>query len=435
MQTMAKAKTGTWAGLASVQALVQSVQRAMLMGKLKIAAVGLSFVGLIALGIGTFADDTRRDAHAGAEPKTGTAEKAVAVAKSTGPETVAAAKPRRRVDDEESRIEVIPVTGRALDQDGHIVAGATIYVNDANRRRKSDEDGLLATATAGPDGRFVARGVELRVWKPERNPLPTIEEGRFQVAGIAPGFGFTWHEFSSYRPAPRPPADDSKPRTNPAEVFYQGEPIQLDLAFGPPASVRGKIEDDLGRPLANAKVQVGFCDDPRKPDGGKIWNCTRVDPTDSVPRERRAFDSIHAIPAAMLSTRTGPDGAYRIDGLPREAQLMTLIDPGPEFDATLEVIATSRAAIAGTRSLGFDAQLDHTFAAVREVRFSVQYSDTKQPVENSTVRAQTNRVMVRSGSVGLSDDKGQATLRLRPGDYEYVGEPPFGLPIVQPGEL
>jgi hypothetical protein len=64
----------------------------------------------------------------------------------------------------------------------------------------------------------------------------------------------------------------------------------------------------------------------------------------------------------------------------------------------------------------------------RKARFIVEYGDTKEPVKNATVRAKTDHEMLRSGSVGTTDDKGQVTLGLRPGDYELVIEPPLGAP-------
>ncbi len=285
----------------------------------------------------------------------------------------------------------------------------------------------MATATTGPDGRFVARDVELPVWKPEPSPIPAAEEGRFQVAATAPGFGFTWHPIAAFRPADRPPAPTARP--DPAagkpEAFYRGEPIAIDLSFGPPASVRGKVVDDRGRPLAGVKVQVGACDETRRP-GSKTWSCRRVDPTDEIPAGRLDFDGIRALPEALLSTRTGRDGSYRIEGLPREAQFLALIDPGPKYDPLMETIASTDAAIQGVRSLGHDGVLDHTFAAPREARFTVRYADTNRPARDATVRAMSDRTMLRAGGVGVTDADGRATLHLRPGEYGFAIEPPIG---------
>ncbi len=117
------------------------------------------------------------------------------------------------------------------------------------------------------------------------------------------------------------------PKVDNLEAFYRGEPIAIDLTLGPPASLRGRAVDDLGRPLAGARVQVGVVETAA---GGKqrSWSCTRIQPLAEIPYERRAFSGMYAMPAALISTRTGPDGSYRIDGLPREAEFRVEIDPG-----------------------------------------------------------------------------------------------------------
>jgi thiol-disulfide isomerase/thioredoxin len=309
--------------------------------------------------------------------------------------------------------------------------GATVYVTDTNHRWSNGKSRLLTTATTGPDGRFLARGVELTVWKPDPNPLPGAEEGRFQVAGTAPGFGFTWHEVTSYRPGERPRAA-AGPDLGNSEAVYRGEPISVDLKFGPPATLRGKIVDDRGRPLAGVKVQVGCCDDLRMPGKVKAWSCARVDPTDAIPFERRAFDGIHTMPEELLSARTAADGTYWIDGLPRDTQFLTSIDPGPEYEAMAETIATADKPLQNVKSLGYDAVLDHAFAAPRDVQLAVSYSDTGLPANGATVRARGSRDLLRAGGIGTTDETGRTTLRLRPGDYELVIEPPFSVPY-RPG--
>ncbi len=321
---------------AAVLALVEGVGRMLLMGEPRLAAAVAIVLGLSAIGIGAIAGGPPRGAGQDA-----TTARVVAAepgspkaAADKGQAGSARKKPRPRPFDD-SRREPITISGRATDSSGRPVAGAMVYVIDANLRSWTGDASRLATATTGPDGRFVARDVELPVWKPEPSPIPAAEEGRFQVAATAPGFGFTWHPIAAFRPADRPRAPTARP--DPAarkpEAFYRGEPIAIDLSFGPSASVRGKVVDDRGRPLAGAKVQVGACDETRRP-GSKTWSCRRVDPTDEIPAGRLEFDGIRALPEALLSTRTGRDGSYRIGGLPREAQFLALIDPGPEIRPT-----------------------------------------------------------------------------------------------------
>ncbi len=150
--------------------------------------------------------------------------------------------------------------------------------------------------------------------------------------------------------------------------------------------ISGRATDPSGRPVAGAKVQAGLCDDPRRPAGGKSWSWTHLDATNAAPGDRRDFHGFYAMPEDLFTTRTGPDGTYQIDGLPREARLLTLIDPGPEYDANSEAIATTTKAVPDTRNLGYDAVLDRTFTAPREIEFFVKYGDTNQPARNATLR-------------------------------------------------
>ena len=53
---------------------------------------------------------------------------------------------------------------------------------------------------------------------------------------------------------------------------------------------------------------------------------------DQRPDEPFAFGGIALIPESITSTRTGPDGTYRLDGLPRECQLWFQIDPGHGYE-------------------------------------------------------------------------------------------------------
>ena len=230
-----------------------------------------------------------------------------------------ATKDRTRVV--ESYLEPIDITGRATGPDGQPIAGATVYVIDWWDRRPGARPGqsrLVMTATTGPDGRFAARGVRLGATPQSGNQGPEV--GEFQVAGTAPGFGLTWHEDIRVHPSERRPSKVPKLIARGPEDSYAGEPIQADLAFDHPATVRGRIVNDLGRPLAGVKVQVGVCDDLRQLDGRKIWQCHRVTPAGTSPQNLQSFGHIDALPEALLSTRTQPDGTYRIDGLPREAQ-------------------------------------------------------------------------------------------------------------------
>ena len=208
-QMIDSAETVARGSSASVLALARGVQRAMLMTKLKTTVVGLIVAGLTAIGIGAMASGPRlvaRDdapARAGATKPKQQPEK---IAKRTD-ENAKQAPRKTGHDDDESHIETIEISGRATDPSGRPVAGATVYVINTNNGRRRDESPLLTTVITGRDGRFVASGVKLLVPKFQPSPVPGVGESHFQVAGTAPGFGFTWHEVACYRPTARPPAE------------------------------------------------------------------------------------------------------------------------------------------------------------------------------------------------------------------------------------
>lgn len=400
---MAVPSSGAAAGLAArvrTTLLWEKARWAMVVGM----AVGLAAGGFLLSGGPTGTD-------------------AVGHAASTPEPVPPSAKARPRDDTRRVRITL---AGQARDETGKPIAGAAIYVTNANRRRPMNEPDLLATARTGTDGRYEFKDLPLPVLKPEPGPLPSAEEGRFQVAGTARGFGFTWHPVGRIRPRPREGTGEKAAITG-DDLFHEGEPVRLDLVFGPPAVFRGRIRDDRGRPLAGVPVQVGYCDDPRRPGGHGTWQCLRVDPTGgTIPVEKRSFNGIASIPEAMRSTRTAADGSFRIEVLPREAQFLTLIDPGPDYEPFGESIASTQAKVEGVRSLGHEMMLEHTFAAPVEVRFRVKHARTDQPARGVTIRAKSDRTMLRSGGVAATDEEGRAVLHLRPGQYAFAAEPAPG---------
>ncbi len=410
---------------ASVLSLARGREGAFFMVRPKIATAAICFIGLAALGIGIIPTGSRHGARDAIPSQAQAPKAATPKAKSDGKDQeLDSAAINRSRGDVDSHVETVDISGRATDLSGRPVVGAKVYVLDTNQRSHTGKSRLLATVTTGQDGNYTASRVELTVWKPSPSPIPSGETGRFQVAATAPEFGFTWSEITYYLPVPRPRAAAGPDPKN-ATAFHSGEPILVDLSFGPPASLTGRIVDDRGRSLAGVKVQVGCCDDPRRLDAAKMWSCARVDPTGMLPRERLEFDGIQSLPEELLSAPTNADGRFQIGGLPRDAVFLTSIDPGPEFESMVETIATTDKPLQNIKSLGHGAVLNHTFAAPREVALTVWYSGTRLPAKGATVRARSSRELLRAGAVGTTDDSGRTTLRLRPGLHELAIEPPL----------
>lgn len=338
---------------------------------------------------------------------------------------VAATTPRRLPPGSDAAREVheVTITGQARDASGNPVAGATIQVINANLSRMYNEGEVWGRTTTRPDGRFVLERVPVVVITPQPGPIPKPTEGAFELSGWTPGHSFTWHERQSYRPVPRP----ANPKAEEAgRVFYERQPIESNFVFGPPVRLRGRIVDDQGRPIAGAKIQVGFNDSVRNPEGSGMWNCLAINP---IGGEETQFNGIRYLPEARRSARSDAQGNYVIEGLPREAKLLTLIDYQPSYEPLQITIATTSKPLEGIQSVGYDGVLDHRFVSPRNVHVHVIRAGDERPVPNVVVIAEGTR-MLRDGASGKTDQRGNATLRLLPDSYTIRAEPPRDAPYI-----
>ena len=399
----------------SAATLADGTLRRWLMTRMGTAAVAFVAAG-VALGVGATGFRRLAGDQGGGRPGLARGDEPIPEKRVVAGAT-ATPKPRRGPAD--SEIHPITIAGRAIDRDGRAVVGASIIVTDANRRRAGDA--VLGRATSGADGRFVLTDLPLPVLPPDPGPIPRPFEGKFEVAGSAPGLAFAWHAIQSYRPTSKP-ADGRG--GEPGLVAYLGESVVADLVFGPPARVHGRIIDDQGRPVAGSKVQFGFIDSTRDPNASGSWMCAAIDPEGG---DDRPFNGIGSLPEAVRSARTDADGRYEIKSLPREAKLIALIDQDPTLEPFTLTIATSDSAVPEVRGLGHDGVLDHTFLLPRKVTVRVSRADSGRPAAGVTVLAQGDR-MRRAGAIGSTDAEGRATLALPPGPYHLRAEPPLGMP-------
>ncbi len=407
-------------GTCSALTLANRTMGSWLMTRIGKAALILIAVGVV-LGIGSTGFKRLAGQHVEVKP-------ALVQAKAKGPDekqqvgaVKVQTKPRkRRQGSVESEIHPITIAGRAVDREGRAIAGAAIFVTNANRSRPSGDPAVLGRGVSGPDGKFILRDLPLPVLQPDPGPIPKAAEGKFEVAGTAAGFGFTWHADQSYRPSTKP-ADFKQ--TAPELVTFAGEPIISNLTFGPPARVHGRIIDDQGRPMSGAKVQFGYIDSLRNPDGSGMWNCSAINPAGG---DELQFGGIVSLPESMRSTRTDADGRYSVDGLPREVKLITLIDRDPTLEPFEVMIGTSNLAFQGIRSLGHDGILNHTFVLPRKVPIRVTLADSGRPAVGVSLLAETQKLQ-RAGADASTDAAGLGTLLLQPGQYPIRIEPPIGM--------
>ncbi len=382
----------------SVSHLFRGVKRSMLLSRLKSIAAVLVLVGFTAGLTFALAPGAPGGRQASTGPgKTPQARPAAENQKSTPPAPMTSP---------------ITVRGRTTDHQGKPVAGATIYLVSTN-----GQDAPLGTTTTDRDGSYVFQNARLPVsrWGAEDSPL----QGTFQVYGTALGHGFAWHGMRCYQPRRRP-EDWGKVVGGDYNLFGE-DPKVMDLQFPPAASLAGSVIDEKGRPISGARIKIGGCD----------FLDTQGKETHHNFRE---FWSIFTAPASLTTTTTGPDGRFRLVGLPREAGFRIYVEHPDHAWMDLYAATTDRptsafefprGSVAGNvRPPVATGEIRVTLRSTRRIAVRTVFDDTGQPAKKVSVSAGTGSS--GSSSYGISDAAGKLQLRLPPGDYEFTADPTEG---------
>jgi hypothetical protein len=322
----------------------------------------------------------------------------------------------------------VHLSGRATNQEGKPVAGATVYVVANNVYGLPIP--VLETCKTDIDGRYDLPALAMPVLELAPRPVPQPIEGKFQVVATAPGSGYTWRRSMSYRPRPRP-ATAELGTTGPSAVFYEKEPIRVDLHFEPEARVHGRITNDWGEPLKDTQVELGVIRDVRRGDSpnNQMWRCGYL-PSSPFAAEGSCA-AVRFLPASFLVARTDADGRYESRGLPREAGMVAQVEAGTDYIAhAFSLQTTAGSSGKHISKVGSDGEFNYVFAAPREIRVRVTEERTGTPVAGVAVRGRGAEIQW-SGTEAKTGSDGIATLHLAPGKYKLIAEPPLSVPLVR----
>lgn len=320
--------------------------------------------------------------------------------------------------------EEMPVTiaGVAKDKDGRPLPGVTVFVSMQNKFSNGVQDAIRARATTDAAGKYVLKDVMLSVQTSP--PKPEVIEAMFQVFGVSDGHGFAWHGVRAYRPRPRPAAD-SEPDMD--RAYYQGEAIVNDLVFGPTVRFAGQVKDDLGHPIAGAKVRMGAIDHDRMP-GSTMWWFQLLGPNGRAVDEDSRFNSICYIPESWLTTKTDAEGRFEFATVRREADFLAGVAATPELGRVTKSVSTDKAAITGDD--GNTVVWNPVLAAPRNLRIHVLDPASEESRAAIVFHAYGRNIRF-AGNEARPDSAGRALLRLPPGRYQLVAEPGFGSPYLR----
>ena len=333
------AATGS-ASTATALALSQTILRAMLVTRLKAAAIALlAAAGIVSAGVvvnTTAPDDGKPEMKARDIPKplVTTADKPV-------PATTQSA--------------MIDVRGRVVDPDGKPVTGATVRTAYLDR-----EITPAPEVASGPDGRFDMR---LPQWR--RNSVLRRRDAMFPwVVASAPGFGPGWASAI-------------------AEPGASGKVAIRLVADGPP--IEGRIVDLEGRPIAGVAVRVERLWFDRE---GKLsdWLAQAAQYGAEGP-----WRGLENLPVTIKAT-TDVDGRFRIAGIGRD-RMAELIVSGPTI-TTAQLYAVNRDGeairtvttwtMAPEKTVYHARRFEYAAAPTKPIEGVVRDKDTGRPIAGLT---------------------------------------------------
>src|SRR5262245_3468332 len=298
----------------------------------------------------------------------------------------------------EPRTTPLTVTGRALDEEGKTIEGATIFLVSTN----TSPEKLLGQTKSDKDGRFEFREAPLQEGRASKSGV--YQSGTFQVFGKAPGRAFAWRGMKFYY---------ADPKLADAHGFQAGDKIEQDLTFAPPQRVSGQLMDENGKPVGGVKLHLGRCD---------YANTTGKEEHVNFREFWSAYQAAEVMPEQFITT-SDADGKFELASVP-PGVIFHLGISHPDY-ARMSVYSATTPEHRETYQDQpiVDLPLDVTLHSVRTISVLVVAGDTGQPMSGISVSGLQNRA---SGpyAFGKSDKDGKLQLKLPPGQYKLQGSPP-----------
>ena len=294
----------------------------------------------------------------------------------------------------------ITVFGRALDQDGKPIAGAEVFLASPRTDGKP-----LAIVKTGTDGSYRFEEVPLTIKRADTNSGK--DNGSFEVFARAEGYGLTWRPLKWFYPDSAH-VDGTVPDPTWDQPYKYGreDPIELDLLFGPPKSLRGRVVNDQGQPIAGTKLAIR---------GAKLWGDSRS------LRDLESFNWKALVPESVKVRYTDDQGRFEFTNLP--ADRVFRIDVEPPGYTERQIYAVTREGVDkdSQGNLVYSGEMEIVFARPRKVKLHVVYGDTGGPADRVGVGCKTSV----AGFWETTDADGFVEVPLPDGQYELGFSPRY----------
>jgi protocatechuate 3,4-dioxygenase beta subunit len=315
----------------------------------------------------------------------------------------------------------INVSGRAIDTEGKPIAGAKIYIASVRVDWKR-----IGETTTDASGRYFFRNARLPIERPDTNRGQT--NGAFLIYGQAAGHGFAWRPTKWYYPQRNLNTYVGLPGDDEPHVFQANDKIELDLHFAPSTTVRGRIVDDRGKPIANTKLAIWDCE--RVPSNGYRTKSDALSEPAFNVFDRNGFELLNAdVPPEMRIRRTDATGRFKFTGLPAGCRFRVSVNP-PGFAGRMVWIATQaglRKEYDGTPLYDGLEEFEIRFAASSNVPIQVLYGDTGKPA----VRVWVELFAKNASAYKTTDAAGRTQLGVPAGEYKLNLLPAYKTPYLE----
>jgi hypothetical protein len=292
----------------------------------------------------------------------------------------------------------ITVAGRALDEKGNPIEDAEICLASP---RTGNVIGLWYT---NEKGEFRFENLPLPIEKADTNE--GRDSGSFELFGKAERHAFAWRPIKWFYPDRKKVLDTSP--ANPPEEQQSGfgteDSIVLDLKFGSPTTLRGRVVDDSGKGIPNARVFI---------KDAELWREERF-----ASGNFESLNNERLVSSDMNRRQTDADGWFEFDQLPGDCVFWINIAP-PGYSSRL-ILATTHSDAPAERDGKplYKSGFEHKFARPRKVTFQVVYGDTKQPAERVGVGG--------AGFWETTKADGLVTVNITDGEHHVGINPRFG---------
>lgn len=297
----------------------------------------------------------------------------------------------------------VDISGRALDEQGQPIANARIFAVSLSVERS-----IKAEITTDADGRYRMERITLPVSKTEFNALPAM--ATFEMFGFAEGYALAFRPNSVIYPEAKHLKDYPDPfsgASNAPSCFGMEDPIDLDLRFGAPHAIRGRLVDDRGEPIAGAKAVIRMGEIERNGHQAFVFN---------------SANDKGIMPAEFLERVTDADGRFEFTRLP--ADLIWSISLRPEGYSSRQIYAAGVARGNYYERPVYSGDFELVFPRPHDVTIQVVHDDTGELAPKVLVSGPRETANFNE----RTDDGGLVHVRLPKGTFEVEAWPRYQTP-------